>query len=150
MMQCLKYKGNELLKMYPTWTKSEAKKLTRLKEKRNKTLPNISNRPNDDAIKHPSKKVASISLKFQDKTLAAKDFASSVNFVPVSYLYKSLIQLLFLSYCACLLNRSIIWKPRYFDFRAWNPHLPKKFVNWTSSPVTDVVGPAVQQLGPSY
>jgi hypothetical protein len=54
----------------------------------------------------------------------------------VSYLYKSLIQLLFLSYCACLLNRSIIWKPRYFDFRAWNPHLPKKFVNWTSSPGT--------------
>jgi hypothetical protein len=29
MMQCLKYKGNELLKMYPTWTKSEAKELTR-------------------------------------------------------------------------------------------------------------------------
>ncbi len=68
-MQCLKYKGNELLKMYPTWTKSEAKELTRLKEKHNKTLPNISKHPNDDAIEHPGKRAAPTSLKFQDRTL---------------------------------------------------------------------------------
>jgi hypothetical protein len=48
--------------MYPTWTKSEAKKLTRLKEKHNKTLPNISKRPNDDAIEHLGKRVTSTSL----------------------------------------------------------------------------------------
>jgi len=49
MMPCLKYKGKELLKMYPTWTKFEAKKFTRLGEKHGKTLPNISKHPNDDA-----------------------------------------------------------------------------------------------------
>jgi len=46
MMQCLK----ELLKLYLTWTKFEAKELTRLGEKHGKTLPNISKHPNDDAI----------------------------------------------------------------------------------------------------
>jgi len=43
--------------------------LTSLKEKHNKTLPNISKCPNDDAIEHPGKKAASTSLKFQDRTL---------------------------------------------------------------------------------
>jgi hypothetical protein len=69
MTQCLNYKGNELLKMYPTWTKSKAKKLTRLKEKHIKTLPNISKCLNDDAIEHPNKRVALTSLKFQNRTL---------------------------------------------------------------------------------
>jgi hypothetical protein len=63
MMQCLKYKGKELLKMYLTWTNYEAKKLTRLGEKHGKTLPNRNKRSNDDATKHPSKRVASTSLK---------------------------------------------------------------------------------------
>jgi hypothetical protein len=63
MMQCLKYKGKELFKMYLTWTKYEAKKLTRLGEKHGKTLLNISKCLNDDAIKHPNKKVTSTSLK---------------------------------------------------------------------------------------
>jgi len=49
MMPCLKYKGKELLKMYLTWTKFEAKKFTRLGEKHGKTRPNISKHPNDDA-----------------------------------------------------------------------------------------------------
>ncbi len=49
--------------MYLTWTKYEAKKLTRLGEKHGKTLLNISKCLNDDAIKHPNKKVTSTSLK---------------------------------------------------------------------------------------
>ncbi len=53
--------------MYPTWTKSKAKELTRLGEKHGKTLLNIIKCPNDDAIEHPSKKAASTSLKSQDK-----------------------------------------------------------------------------------
>jgi hypothetical protein len=68
-MQCPKYKGKELLKMYLTWTKYEAKELTRLGEKHAKTLPNKSRYPNNDATKHLGKKVASTSLKSQDKTL---------------------------------------------------------------------------------
>ncbi len=55
--------------MYPTWTKSKAKKLTRLGEKHGKTLPNKIKRPNDDAIKHPNKRATSTSLKSQNKTL---------------------------------------------------------------------------------
>jgi hypothetical protein len=62
MMQCSKYNDKELLKMYSTWIKSEVKKLTRLGEKHGKTLPN-SRHPNNDATKHPNKKVASTSLK---------------------------------------------------------------------------------------
>jgi hypothetical protein len=69
MMQCPKYKGKELLKMYLTWTKYEVKELTRLGEKHGKTLPNKSRCPNNDATKHPNKKVASTSLKSRDKTL---------------------------------------------------------------------------------
>jgi hypothetical protein len=55
--------------MYPTWTKSKAKELTRLKEKHNKSLPNINTCPNDDTIEHPGKRVTSTSLKFQNITL---------------------------------------------------------------------------------
>ncbi|KAH9556484.1 hypothetical protein CY35_07G030500 [Sphagnum magellanicum] len=40
MTQCPEYKGKDLLKMYPTWTKSDANELTRLGEKYGKTLPN--------------------------------------------------------------------------------------------------------------
>jgi len=69
LVQCPKYKGKELLKMYLTWTKYEAKELTRLGEKHAKTLPNKSRYPNNDATKHLGKKVASTSLKSQDKTL---------------------------------------------------------------------------------
>ncbi len=68
MMQCPKYKGKEFLKMYLTWTKSKAKKLTRLREKHRKTLLNKSRCPNNDATKHPNK-VTSTSLKSQDITL---------------------------------------------------------------------------------
>jgi hypothetical protein len=50
MMQCPKYKVKELLKMYPTWTKYEVKKLTKLGEKLGKTLPNRNKCPNDDII----------------------------------------------------------------------------------------------------
>jgi hypothetical protein len=63
MMQCPKYKGKELLKKYLTWTKSEAKELTRLKEKHGKTLPNLSKHPNDDTTEHRGKRATSTSLK---------------------------------------------------------------------------------------
>jgi len=62
-MQCSKYKGKELFKMYLTWTKYEAKKLTRLGKKHGKTLLNRSKCSNDDATDHPGKRVASTSLK---------------------------------------------------------------------------------------
>jgi len=65
----LKYKNKELLKMYLTWTKFEAKELTRLKDKHSKTLLNKSKQPNDDATKYLDKKAASTSSKFQDKAL---------------------------------------------------------------------------------
>jgi len=69
MMQCLKYKGKELLKMYLTWTKSEAKQLTRLGETHGKTLPNINKHPNDDVTKHPGKRATSTNLKSGNITL---------------------------------------------------------------------------------
>ncbi len=54
--------------MYSTWTKSKAKKRTRLGEKHGKTLPNRSKCPNNDATKHPNKMVASTTFKSQDRT----------------------------------------------------------------------------------
>jgi len=49
MNLCLEYTGKELLKMYPTITKSEAKELTRLGEKHGKTLPNHLKHQNENA-----------------------------------------------------------------------------------------------------
>jgi len=49
MNLCPKYIGKELLKMYPTITKLEAKELTKLGEKHGKILPNHLKRPNEDA-----------------------------------------------------------------------------------------------------
>jgi hypothetical protein len=69
MMQCLKYKGKELLKMYPTCTKFEAKELTRLGEKHGKTLPNKNKHPTDDITKQIGKRATSTNLKFGDKAL---------------------------------------------------------------------------------
>jgi hypothetical protein len=69
MMECPKYKVNELSKMYPTWTKYEVKELTKLGEKLGKTLPNRNKRPNDDVIEHSNKKPASTNLKSKDITL---------------------------------------------------------------------------------
>jgi len=68
-MQCLKYKGKELLKMYPTWTKFNTKELTRLGEKHGKTLPNRNKHPNDDVTKHLDKRATSTNLKSRHRTL---------------------------------------------------------------------------------
>lgn len=56
MTQCPEYKGKDLLKMYPTWTKSEAKELTRLGEKYGKTLPNRFKRPSKQEPVYPTKR----------------------------------------------------------------------------------------------
>jgi len=50
MNLCLEYTGKELLKMYPTITKFEAKELTKLGEKHGKTLPNRLKHQNEDNI----------------------------------------------------------------------------------------------------
>lgn len=57
-MQCPKYKGKALLKMYPTWTKVEAKTFTQLGEKFGKNLPRKSKLTHVDEAKNPSKKSA--------------------------------------------------------------------------------------------
>jgi hypothetical protein len=56
MNLCPSYIGKELLKMYPTITKFEAKELIRLGEKHGKTLPNRLKHPNENAPKHSPKK----------------------------------------------------------------------------------------------
>jgi hypothetical protein len=56
MNLCLEYIGKELLKMYPTITKSKAKELIRLGEKHGKTLPNCLKRPNEDAKEYSPKR----------------------------------------------------------------------------------------------
>jgi hypothetical protein len=58
MTQCPEYKGKDLLKMYPTWTKSEAKEWTRLGEKYGKTLPNRFKQPSEQEPVYPTKRVA--------------------------------------------------------------------------------------------
>ncbi len=55
--------------MYPTWTKSKAKEVTRLGEKHGKTLPNKNKHPNDDVTKHFGKRATSTKFKFGDKAL---------------------------------------------------------------------------------
>jgi hypothetical protein len=52
---CLEYTRKELLKMFPTITKSNAKELTRLGEKHGKTPSNRLKRPNEDVGEHSPK-----------------------------------------------------------------------------------------------
>jgi hypothetical protein len=68
MMQCPKYKGKTLLKMYLTWTKAEAKEFTQLGKKFVKSLIGKSKRTHVDEAKNPSKKVP-VSSK-QGKTIS--------------------------------------------------------------------------------
>jgi hypothetical protein len=58
MNLCPEYTRKELLKMYPTITKFEAKELTKLGEKHGKTLSNHLKHPNEDAAKHSPKRIA--------------------------------------------------------------------------------------------
>jgi hypothetical protein len=58
MNLCLDYTGKELLKMYPTITKSKAKKLTRLGEKHEKTLANRLKHPIENAAEHSPKRAS--------------------------------------------------------------------------------------------
>ncbi len=55
MNLCLKYIRKELLKMYPTITKSKVKELTKLREKHRKTLPNHLKHSHENAVKHSPK-----------------------------------------------------------------------------------------------
>jgi hypothetical protein len=55
MNLCLKYTRKELLKMYLTITKFEAKDLTRLGEKHEKTLPNCLKHPIENVVEHSTK-----------------------------------------------------------------------------------------------
>ncbi len=55
---CPKYTRKELLKMYDTIIKFEAKELIRLGEKYGKTLPNQWKRPIEDAVEHSPKRSA--------------------------------------------------------------------------------------------
>jgi hypothetical protein len=57
MMQCPKYKGKALVKMYPRWTKVETKKFTQLGEKFRKSLPRKLKLTHVDEIKNPIQKV---------------------------------------------------------------------------------------------
>jgi hypothetical protein len=57
MNLCLEYTRKKLLKMHPTITKFKAKKLTKLKEKHGKTLPNHLKCPNENVIKHSAKRI---------------------------------------------------------------------------------------------
>jgi hypothetical protein len=59
MNLCLEYIRKELLKMYPTITKSKAKEFTKLQEKHGKILPNYPKRPNEDPTKHSPKRITS-------------------------------------------------------------------------------------------
>jgi hypothetical protein len=56
MMQCPKYKGQTLLKMYPTMTKSEAKDFMQLGEKSMKTSQNKLKCPHDVLLEKDNKK----------------------------------------------------------------------------------------------
>jgi hypothetical protein len=56
MNLCPDYTRKELLKIYPTITKSKAKKLTKLGEKHGKTLPNQLKHPIENVTKHSPKK----------------------------------------------------------------------------------------------
>jgi len=56
MNLCIEYIGKELLKMYPTITKSKIKKLTKLRKKHGKTLPNHLKCPFDDVVEHSTKR----------------------------------------------------------------------------------------------
>jgi len=58
MNLCPKYTRKELLKMYVTIIKFEAKELIRLGEKYWKTLPNQWKRPIEDATEHSPKRSA--------------------------------------------------------------------------------------------
>jgi hypothetical protein len=58
MNLCPKYTRKEMLKLYPTVTKSEIREFTKLGEKHGKTLPNHLKCPNEDATKHSPKKIA--------------------------------------------------------------------------------------------
>jgi hypothetical protein len=56
MNLCPKYIKKELLKMYPTITKPKAKELTKLGDKRGKTLLNHLKRPNEEPVEHSPKR----------------------------------------------------------------------------------------------
>ncbi len=60
MNLCPKYIRKELLKMYPTITKSKVKELTKLGGKHRKTLPNHLKRSHEDAVKHSPKSASSL------------------------------------------------------------------------------------------
>ncbi len=60
MNLCLEYIGKELLKMYPTITKSKIKKLTKLRKNHGKTLPNNLKCPIDDVAKHSTERATLI------------------------------------------------------------------------------------------
>jgi hypothetical protein len=62
---CLEYIGKELVKMYPTITKSKIKKLTKLRKKHGKTLLNHLKCPIDDVAEHATKRATPINNQKQ-------------------------------------------------------------------------------------
>jgi len=55
MKLCPNYKGKQLLKMYPTWTKNKTKEILRLGEKYGKDTPCKNERRNFDDVVLPNK-----------------------------------------------------------------------------------------------
>ncbi len=58
MNNCLSYKGKILLKMYPTWNKSETKEIVRLNVKFGNTIPGWKKHPALDEVDLPPKWIA--------------------------------------------------------------------------------------------
>jgi hypothetical protein len=56
MKLCLNYKGKQLQKMYPTWTKNKTKEILRLGEKYGKDTPCKNKRCNFDDVVLPNKR----------------------------------------------------------------------------------------------
>jgi len=71
MNLCPKYIRKELLKMYPTITKFEAKELTKLRQKHRKTLPNHLKRSHENVVEHSPKSASP--LKNQKKPMGMAD-----------------------------------------------------------------------------